>query len=78
MTKKPSSTVGYERRFNRMLTLDEPDAFVDQQLALLKPPPAEAERLRQVNLGAAVPPGAPGAEPVAPLTPWLQPGGMIR
>lgn len=69
MSKKPSSTVGYERRFNRMLDIAEADQFVDQQLALLKPPPADAERLRQENLGA---PGAArvgAAAPSRPLSP---------
>jgi len=68
MSKKPSSTVGYERRFNRMLSFSDPEAFVDQQLQLLKPPPPDAARLRQENLG--VPPSelAPtaGAQRVAP------------
>ncbi len=78
MSKKPSSTVGYERRFNRMLMLDEPEGFVDQQLALLKPPPADAKRLRQVNLGAVVAPAVHEAAPALPLAPWLQQGGLIR
>lgn len=78
MSKKPSSTVGYERRFNRMLMLDEPEGFVDQQLALLKPPPADAKRLRQVNLGAVVAPGTVAAAPALPLAPWLQQGGLMR
>ncbi len=72
MSKKPSSTVGYERRFNRMLDIAEAEQFVDQQLALLKPPPEDAERLRQENLGAPaserIPASAPGL-PLSPLSP---------
>lgn len=51
MSKKPSSTIGYERRYNRMLQITDATEFVDQQLKLLKPPPAEAAALRAQNLG---------------------------
>jgi hydroxyacylglutathione hydrolase len=51
MSRKPSSTIGYERRWNRMAQLASEAQFIDQQLALLKPPPEEAARLRQENLG---------------------------
>ncbi len=51
MSKKPESTIGYERRTNRMLAIDDPDEFAALQLNLLKPPPPDAARLRKLNLG---------------------------
>lgn len=51
MSKKQNSTIGYERRFNRMLDITDPTVFVEQQLMLLKPPPPEAAQLRAKNLG---------------------------
>jgi glyoxylase-like metal-dependent hydrolase (beta-lactamase superfamily II) len=51
MSRKPNSTVGYERRFNQLLAAESREAFIDQQLQLLKPPPAEAAALRAQNLG---------------------------
>ncbi len=51
MSKKPESTIGYERRTNRMLAIDDPDEFAALQLNLLKPPPLDAARLRKLNLG---------------------------
>lgn len=51
MSRKPHSTVGYERRCNRFLQLSDADAFVDQVLRFLKPPPAGAARIRARNLG---------------------------
>lgn len=51
MSKKPESTIGYERRSNRMLAINNADEFTTLQLNLLKPPPADAVRLRRLNLG---------------------------
>lgn len=51
MSAKPSSTIGYERRFNRMVQIPDPEAFVAQQLRLIKPPPEQAAALRGRNLG---------------------------
>jgi hydroxyacylglutathione hydrolase len=51
MSRKPSSTVGYERRYNRFLQVQDPDEFAEMVLRLLKPPPPEAQWLRQANLG---------------------------
>lgn len=53
MSKKSESTIGYERRTNRMIAVSDPEEFVRLQLSLLKPPPAEAGRLRRINLGQA-------------------------
>lgn len=51
MSKRQNSTIGYERRYNRMLDITDPNVFVEQQLLLLKPPPPEAAQLRAQNLG---------------------------
>lgn len=51
MSKKPASTIGYERRFNRMVAVTDPDRFVEDQLTFLKDPPPEAAAMRQLNLG---------------------------
>jgi hydroxyacylglutathione hydrolase len=52
MNKSPHSTIGYERITNPFLAMDE-ETFVDQTLRLLKPPPENAQELRQKNLAAA-------------------------
>jgi hydroxyacylglutathione hydrolase len=54
MSRKPESTIGYERRANRFLEFQDVERFAEYQLALLKPPPAEAARLRRQNLGEPV------------------------
>lgn len=53
LNKKTSSTIGFERRHNRLLQIVDPNAFVDQVLALRKPPPEDAAALRRANLGEA-------------------------
>jgi hydroxyacylglutathione hydrolase len=51
MDRKPHSTVGYERRFNRVAALADEDAFITTVMRLLKPPPADAAVIRADNLG---------------------------
>jgi glyoxylase-like metal-dependent hydrolase (beta-lactamase superfamily II) len=51
LSGKPSSTVGFERRFNRAFRIDDRDAFVALMLQDIPPRPADAERTRAVNLG---------------------------
>lgn len=50
MSRRTHSTIGYERAANPFVKLDA-DAFVEQTLRLLKPPPIEAAELRRKNLG---------------------------
>lgn len=52
MSRKPSSTIGYERRNNHLLQEPDEAAFVAAQLALLKPPPEDAMQLRQRNVSS--------------------------
>ncbi|MBS4097452.1 MAG: MBL fold metallo-hydrolase [Sulfuricella sp.] len=49
---KPSSTVGFERRFNAGLQFGDSAEFVAHILADIPPRPAEMERMVAANLGA--------------------------
>jgi hydroxyacylglutathione hydrolase len=49
---KPSSTIGFEKRWNRLLALSK-DAFVASLTATLLPHPAAMDRLVAANLGQA-------------------------
>lgn len=51
MSKKPSSTIGYEKKFNFLVRIENEDEFVDRQMKLLKPPPEEAREIRSENTG---------------------------
>lgn len=51
MSKKPSSTVGFERRYNFLAGISDMSDFVDRQMKLLKPPPEEAKEIREMNVG---------------------------
>ncbi|HEX6818512.1 MAG TPA: MBL fold metallo-hydrolase [Ktedonobacterales bacterium] len=54
MSGKPSSTLGFERRFNPALRQASPDAFAAFMLADLPPPPPAHREIRAANrLGAA-------------------------
>ena len=50
MSGKPTSTIGYEKRWNPMLTLDRA-GFVDALTETIPPRPAEMDRMVQANLG---------------------------
>lgn len=52
LSGKPSSTIGFERRFNRAFQIEEEAAFVRHMLQNIPSPPAEAARIRAINLGA--------------------------
>ena len=51
LSGKPSSTIGFERRFNELLRLDR-DAFVDR-VKVVPPKPADAEAILAFNRGTA-------------------------
>lgn len=57
MSSKPSSTIGFERRFNPALQLDDPVRFVAETAAVNAPKPPNMHRLVELNRGAHV--GAP-------------------
>lgn len=50
---KPSSTIGFERRFNTGLKMSDKAQFVSHILSDIPPRPAEMERIVAANLGAA-------------------------
>jgi glyoxylase-like metal-dependent hydrolase (beta-lactamase superfamily II) len=49
---KPASTVGFEKRWNPMLSLDR-SAFVEALTREIPPRPADMDRMVKANLGAA-------------------------
>lgn len=49
---KPSSTIGFERRWNPALAMTDRDAFVAHVLRNIPPRPAEMERILAANLAA--------------------------
>jgi hydroxyacylglutathione hydrolase len=51
LSGKPSSTIGFERRFNQAFAIHEEEAFVRHMLQNIPSPPADAARIRAINLG---------------------------
>ncbi len=51
MSAKPSSTIGFERRFNPALQIHDRDAFVEFALRELPAPPPDFEAIRRRNAG---------------------------
>jgi hydroxyacylglutathione hydrolase len=68
MSSRVSSTIGFERRFNHALTIDDEERFVEESVggAQLRPP--NMDRIVALNRGPFL--GAP-----APLEPLAAPGG---
>lgn len=52
LSGKPSSTIGFERRFNRAFRLEDSDQFVAAMLRDIPAPPANAAAIRTINLAA--------------------------
>lgn len=55
LSGKPSTTIGFERRFNRAFGIEDRDAFVRLMLADIPPAPPRANEFRAVNLGLHAP-----------------------
>jgi len=51
LSGKPSSTIGFERRFNRVFAIEDEGAFVRSMLERIPAPPPDAELTRRRNLG---------------------------
>ena len=51
MSEKPGTTIGFERRFNRLLKLDGEDAFVSELTNHLAPQPPNFKRIIELNRG---------------------------
>jgi glyoxylase-like metal-dependent hydrolase (beta-lactamase superfamily II) len=52
LSGKPSSTIGFERRFNRTFNLDDRAEFVAAMLRDIPAPPPHAAEIRAINLAA--------------------------
>jgi hydroxyacylglutathione hydrolase len=52
LSGKPSSTIGFEKRFNKAFSIGDEEAFVAAMTADVPPPPPEAARMRALNAGA--------------------------
>jgi hypothetical protein len=51
LSGKPTSTIGFERRFNKSFQIDDKDEFVCYMLENVPTPPPDAATLRAINLG---------------------------
>jgi hydroxyacylglutathione hydrolase len=51
LSGKPSSTIGFEKRFNKAFRIDDEAAFVTAMTADIPPPPPGAARTRAINAG---------------------------
>ena len=65
MSKKPESTIGFERRFNRFLRIEDEDEFVQTLMSEVRPQPPNFQRIVELNRGPLVT-AAPPVEPLAP------------
>jgi hydroxyacylglutathione hydrolase len=65
MSEKPGTTIGFERRFNRLLRLDGEDAFVRELTSNLAPQPPNFTRIVELNRGPLLTEAAE-LQPLAP------------
>src|SRR5215218_2148463 len=65
MSEKPGTTIGFERRFNRLLNLGDEDAFVRELTGHLVPQPPNFKRIVELNRGPLLS-EASALEPLAP------------
>jgi hydroxyacylglutathione hydrolase len=54
MSSKASSTIGFERRFNRLVAVDDLDEFVADATGAATPKPPNSERIVELNRGPFV------------------------
>lgn len=66
MSEKPGSTLGFERRFNRLLRTEDEDEFVRALTGKLAPQPPNFKRIVELNRGPLLTEAAP-LEPLAPV-----------
>ena len=52
LSGKPSSTIGFEKRWNPALAIDDRDAFVEHILRDIPPRPADMDRFIEANIAA--------------------------
>src|ERR687887_2171712 len=65
MSKKPGSTIGFERRFSPLLRIADEDEFGRELTTSLQPQPPNFERIVELNRGPLIPETA-SLEPLAP------------
>jgi glyoxylase-like metal-dependent hydrolase (beta-lactamase superfamily II)/rhodanese-related sulfurtransferase len=65
MSEKPGSTIGFERRFNRLLGIGDRAAFVDELTSAHAPQPPNFRRIVELNRGPLLR-DATQLEPIAP------------
>jgi hydroxyacylglutathione hydrolase len=53
LSGKPTSTIGFERRFNKAFRIEDEGTFVATMVADIPPPPPDAARNRATNAGLA-------------------------
>lgn len=53
LSGKPTSTIGFEKRFNKAFRIDDEEAFVAMMIADIPPQPPDAARNRAANAGLA-------------------------
>ena len=51
LSGKPTSTIGFERRFNRAFGIEDEEEFVRHMVENIPSPPPEAAKIRAINLG---------------------------
>lgn len=52
LSGKPSSTIGFEKRWNPALTITDREAFIDYVVRDIPPRPAEMDRIVEANIAA--------------------------
>jgi hydroxyacylglutathione hydrolase len=65
MSEKPGSTIGFERRFNRLAAIGDEERFVGELTGELAPQPPNFKRIVALNRGPLV----TGIQPLDPLAP---------
>ena len=70
LSSKPSTTLGFERRFNPALAERDEDAFIDESASAKTPKPPNADRIVSLNRGPFI-----GARP--PLARLASPGDSV-
>ena len=72
MSSKASTTIGFERRFNRALAFDDVALFVAESAAIAAPRPPNMERIVELNRGPFA-----GAQPKPPELPTPAPETQV-
>jgi len=77
MSRKPDSTIGFERRFNDYLSFEDEDEFVKTLTAEQTPQPPNFERIVELNRGPLVTAAAPPSPLLSQRVQELLEGGAV-